>query len=160
MAPPHPSQPQESEQAEARSDQEQGFVTSHFDRQVSSESAFCYAEHTFGWAGVERERLLFNRKCIWNDRRRARAYLRQASARWRDGRPRSHCVRRAPMKPSPEEVERHDATHIPRRMLCKVCAEAVLQEDPHFKLGVDHRDDEILEVQMDHKEIRKGQRPF
>ena len=69
-------------------------------------------------------------------------------------------VRRAPIKPSSEEVERHNTTHIPRRMWCKVCAEAALQEDPHYKSGVDHKDDGVPEVHMDYKEIRKGKRPF
>ena len=29
--------------------------------------------------------------------------------------------RRAPVKPSPEEVANHNLTHIPRRMWCKIC---------------------------------------
>ena len=68
--------------------------------------------------------------------------------------------RRAPTKPSPEEVAKHDLTHIPRRMWCKVCAEADLQEDPHVKSRVDHKDDGIPQVHMDYKELHKGKRPF
>ena len=68
--------------------------------------------------------------------------------------------RKAPMKPSPEEVSRHNLTHIPRRMWCKVCAEADMQEDPHRKSKVDHKDDGIPEVHMDYKELHKGKRPF
>ena len=51
--------------------------------------------------------------------------------------------RRAPMKPSPEEVAKHNLTHIPRRMWCKICAEADLQEDPHRKSKIDHKGDGI-----------------
>ena len=69
-------------------------------------------------------------------------------------------VRRAPVKPSPDEVDRHNTTHIPRRAWCKVCVEAAIQEDPHHKSGVDHKSDGIPEVHMDYKEIRKGKRPF
>jgi hypothetical protein len=68
--------------------------------------------------------------------------------------------RKAPMKHSPEEVARHNLTHIPRRMWCKVCAEADMQEDPHRKSKVDHKDDGIPEVHMDYKELHKGERPF
>ena len=68
--------------------------------------------------------------------------------------------RTAPAKPSPEEVARHNLTHIPRRMWCKVCAEADIQEDPHWKSGVDHKSEGMPEVHMDYKEIRKGKRPF
>ena len=49
--------------------------------------------------------------------------------------------RNAPVKPSPEEVAKHNLTHIPRRMWCKVCAEADIQEDPHRRSGADHKDD-------------------
>ena len=61
--------------------------------------------------------------------------------------------RTAPAKPSPEEVARHNLTHIPRRMWCKICAEADIQEDPHWKSGVDHKSDGMPEVHMDYKEI-------
>ena len=69
-------------------------------------------------------------------------------------------ARRAPVKPSPEEVERHNLTHIPRRMWCKICAEAALKEDPHRRSGVDHKVTGIPEVHMDYKELRKGSRPI
>ena len=49
--------------------------------------------------------------------------------------------RNAPIKPSPEEVAKHNLTHIPRRMWCKVCAEADIQEDPHRHSGIDHKSD-------------------
>ena len=64
--------------------------------------------------------------------------------------------RKAPMKPSPEDVARHNLTHIPRRMWCKVCAEADMQEDPHKKSKIDHKDNGIPEVHMDYKELHKG----
>ena len=69
-------------------------------------------------------------------------------------------VRRSPVKPTPEEVERHNATHIPRREWCSVCREAALQEDPHWKSGEDHASDGVPEVHLDYKEVRKGKRPF
>ena len=68
--------------------------------------------------------------------------------------------RKAPMKPSPEEVARHNLTHIPRRMWCKICAEADLQEDPHKRSKIDHKGDGIPEIHMDYKELHKGKRPF
>ena len=68
--------------------------------------------------------------------------------------------RNAPAKPSPEEIAKHNLTHIPRRMWCKFCAEADIQEDPHWKSGVEHKDDGVPQAHMDYKEIRKGKRPF
>ena len=41
-------------------------------------------------------------------------------------------LRHAPIKPDQEEVDRHYATHIPRRLWCPVCVQASLEEDPHF----------------------------
>ena len=35
-----------------------------------------------------------------------------------------------------------------------------MQEDPHTKSKVDHKDDGIPEVHMDYKELHKGKRPF
>ena len=64
------------------------------------------------------------------------------------------------MKPSPEEVAKHNLTHIPRRMWCKICAEADIQEDPHRKTRLDHKDGGVPDIFMDYKELHKGKRPF
>ena len=65
-------------------------------------------------------------------------------------------LRNAPVKPDQEEVDRHYATHIPRRLWCPVCVQASLEEDPHFRAEVDHKDDGVPMVCMDYKELEKG----
>ena len=68
-------------------------------------------------------------------------------------------VRNAPRKPSQEEVDQHNVTHIPRRMWCRVCAEAAIQEDLHVKSKIDPKQDGGVEIHMDYKEVRKGHPP-
>ena len=69
-------------------------------------------------------------------------------------------VKKAQIKPTKDEVEKHNLTYIPRRMWCKICAEAAIQEDPHRRNPDDHECEGIPEIHMDYKELRKGQRPF
>ena len=45
------------------------------DRQASSESSFQHSGNAFGSTGAERDRISALTKCIWLDRRRARAHL-------------------------------------------------------------------------------------
>ena len=51
------------------------FVLEHLDRQASSESSFQHSGNAFGSTGAERDRISALTKCIWLDRRRARAHL-------------------------------------------------------------------------------------
>ena len=60
--------------------------------------------------------------------------------------------RKAPAKPTQDVLNKHNLTHIPRRMWCPICAKAMLGEDPHRKQDEDHREDGIPEVHMDYKE--------
>jgi hypothetical protein len=68
--------------------------------------------------------------------------------------------RKAPVKPTQDAVNKHNLTHIPRRMWCPICAKAMLEEDPHRRHEEDHREGGIPEVHMYYKELRKGQRPL
>ena len=68
-------------------------------------------------------------------------------------------LRRAPAKPDPEEVEKHFATHIPRRMWCPICAQATMEEDQHFRAEEDHKAGGLPMVCMDYKEVSKGTPP-
>ena len=38
---------------------------------------------------------------------------------------------RSPIRPSAEDVEKHDATHVPYRNWCPICVAARGKEDPH-----------------------------
>ena len=49
-------------------------------------------------------------------------------------------VTRNPADPTPEERERHDATHLPYRPWCPICVEARATEDPHYKLIAEERE--------------------
>ena len=44
---------------------------------------------------------------------------------------------RDPGKPTEEEIERHNKTHVPARPWCPVCVEAKGIEDPHCKADPD-----------------------
>lgn len=67
--------------------------------------------------------------------------------------------RTAPVKSSQEEVERHYAMHIPRRMWCKVCTVAAIQGVPHWSAKESHKVDGIPEIHMGYKEVQNGLRP-
>ena len=58
---------------------------------------------------------------------------------------------RDPGCPTPEEKERHNATHSPYRSWCPVCVEAKGKEDPHHKDKGEKRDEGVNVVGMDYK---------
>ena len=49
---------------------------------------------------------------------------------------------RSPIRPSAEDVEKHDATHVPYRNWCPICVDARGNEDPHRlpKFSLDHQE--------------------
>ena len=62
-------------------------------------------------------------------------------------------VTRNPADPTPEERERHDATHLPYRPWCPICVEAQATEDPHYKLTAEEREQGLPQLCADYCEI-------
>ena len=60
-----------------------------------------------------------------------------------------------PVKPSAEEVEKHNATHLPYRSWCDVCVRAVGREDPHRRGEAKRNGNEnsLPKVSMDYQEL-------
>ena len=62
---------------------------------------------------------------------------------------------RDPGKPTEEERERHNKTHLPFRPWCPVCVEAKGTEDPHRRASPD-RVHEVPQISMDYKSFRQS----
>ena len=60
---------------------------------------------------------------------------------------------RNPADPTPEERERHNATHQPHRPWCRICVEARAREDPHYKQTEEQKKDGLPVVCVDYCEI-------
>ena len=58
-------------------------------------------------------------------------------------------VKSSPERPTPEEVERHDATHCPYRSWCTVCVAASAKEDPHPSKGRKDTEMGLLVIDFD-----------
>ena len=65
-------------------------------------------------------------------------------------------LKRSPLLPSSEEVDKHDATHYPYRSWCKICVAAMGREDPHRRRR-DKRDEEtdLPTVSMDYEMLEE-----
>ena len=60
-----------------------------------------------------------------------------------------------PVRPSAEDVERHNITHLPYRNWCEVCTRAVGREDPHKRKRKRKHEDksELPKISMDYQEL-------
>ena len=64
---------------------------------------------------------------------------------------------RSPIRPSAEDVERHDATHVPYRNWCPTCVAARGKEAPHKRqvgAGLDRRKARLPKVSLDYQELK------
>ncbi len=64
-------------------------------------------------------------------------------------------VKRAPnpSDPTPEERERHNATHRPFRSWCPVCVKAMGREDAHYARTAEERKEGLPQISMDYATI-------
>ena len=62
-------------------------------------------------------------------------------------------VVRDPGCPSAEELERHNATHVPYRAWCPICVEAKGKEDPHRLNREGKGKGEIPTIRLDYKSL-------
>ena len=60
-----------------------------------------------------------------------------------------------PVKPSAEDVEKHNATHMPYRSWCDICVRAVGREDPHRRRRRKRSGEEtgVPKISMDYQEL-------
>ena len=59
------------------------------------------------------------------------------------------------MKPSAEDIEKHNVTHLPYRSWCEVCAKAVGREDPHYRKSSSERErgGGLPKISLDYQEL-------
>ena len=62
---------------------------------------------------------------------------------------------RNPVKPSAEDIEKHNVTHLPYRSWCEVCAKAVGREDPHYRKSASERErgGGLPRISLDYQEL-------
>ena len=69
-------------------------------------------------------------------------------------------VKRAPnpSDPTPEERERHNATHRPFRSWCPVCVKAIGREDAHYARTAEERKEGLPQISMDYATITEQEK--
>ena len=70
---------------------------------------------------------------------------------------RAPVILRSPIRPSAEDVDRHDATHVPYRNWCPMCVAARGKEAPHKRqvgAGRDRRKATLPKVSLDYQELK------
>ena len=64
---------------------------------------------------------------------------------------------RNPIKPSAEDIAKHNITHLPYRDWCDVCARAVGREDPHYRRSRRRRHEQrggLPRIALDYQELK------
>ena len=73
--------------------------------------------------------------------------------------PQARLLPQVPPPPSPVEVARHNATHMPHAAWCSICRRARIKDDPHRTQATARRDDEedsFVQVQIDYAFSTEG----
>ena len=60
---------------------------------------------------------------------------------------------RSPMRPSAEDIEKHDATHLPYRTWCPPCVKAKAKEDAHPRKSGDGEEAGVPIISMDYNHV-------
>ena len=65
-------------------------------------------------------------------------------------------IRRGPVKPSAEDIEKHNATHVPNRPQFPECVKDREREDAHFRKhgdGIDEPTNSLPKISLDYPEL-------